>query len=167
MKRVRIRKDEKAVSPVIAVILMVAITVVLAGVLYVWVTSLSGADEEVAPTASLKLTTRDELNDTAQDQDFAMLSHRSGDNMKWSDMKFQISDDGGTFFIIEPDVTQTNLNVLMTKGDNIGDKDLFEVGESIYFAEDGADWDAADDFYLKIVHNPSKSTIYDESIDLV
>ena len=32
----RVRKDEKAVSPVIAVILMVAITVVLAGVLYVW-----------------------------------------------------------------------------------------------------------------------------------
>ena len=32
-----IRKDDEAVSPVIAVILMVAITVVLAGVLYVWV----------------------------------------------------------------------------------------------------------------------------------
>ena len=28
--------DEKAVSPVIATILMVAVTVVLAGVLYVW-----------------------------------------------------------------------------------------------------------------------------------
>ena len=31
------KKDDKAVSPVIAIILMVAITVVLAGVLYVWV----------------------------------------------------------------------------------------------------------------------------------
>jgi len=166
MKRVRIREDDKAVSPVIAVILMVAITVVLAGVLYVWVTSLSGADEEVAPTASLKLTTRDELNTTVG-QDLAMLSHRSGDNMKWSDMKFQISDDGGTFFIIDFDTEETNLNVVMTKGDNIGDKDLFEVGESIYFAEGSADWNAASDFYLKIVHNPSKSTIYDESLDLV
>jgi flagellin-like protein len=36
MKKI-FRKDDKAVSPVIAVILMVAITVVLAGVLYVWV----------------------------------------------------------------------------------------------------------------------------------
>ena len=35
-----IRKDEKAVSPVIATILMVAITVVLAAVLYVMVTGL-------------------------------------------------------------------------------------------------------------------------------
>ena len=39
MKR-RIVNDEQAVSPVIAVILMVAITVVLAAVLYVWALSL-------------------------------------------------------------------------------------------------------------------------------
>ena len=40
MKSWIIRKDEKAVSPVIATILMVAITVVLAAVLYVMVTGL-------------------------------------------------------------------------------------------------------------------------------
>jgi len=39
-KRLIIRKDEKGVSPVIATILMVAITVVLAAVLYVMVTGL-------------------------------------------------------------------------------------------------------------------------------
>jgi len=39
-KRLIIRKDEQAVSPVIATILMVAITVVLAAVLYVMVTGL-------------------------------------------------------------------------------------------------------------------------------
>ena len=46
MKRVLIRKDVKGVSPVIAVILMVAITVVLSGVLYVWVTGLSVPPEK-------------------------------------------------------------------------------------------------------------------------
>ena len=40
-----IRKDDVAVSPVIAVILMVAITVVLAGVLYVWVNSITLTDD--------------------------------------------------------------------------------------------------------------------------
>ncbi|MEE3082845.1 MAG: archaellin/type IV pilin N-terminal domain-containing protein, partial [Candidatus Thermoplasmatota archaeon] len=34
-------KNDEAVSPVIATILMVAITVVLAGVLYVWANSLA------------------------------------------------------------------------------------------------------------------------------
>jgi len=38
------KKDENGVSPVIAVILMVAITVVLAGVLYVWVTGIADVD---------------------------------------------------------------------------------------------------------------------------
>jgi flagellin-like protein len=43
MKNVRlVRKDENAVSPVIATILMVAITVVLAAVLYVMVSGLIG-----------------------------------------------------------------------------------------------------------------------------
>ncbi|WP_455392813.1 archaellin/type IV pilin N-terminal domain-containing protein [[Eubacterium] cellulosolvens] len=41
-------EDKKAVSPVIAVILMVAITVVLAGLLYVWINSFStGSEGEV------------------------------------------------------------------------------------------------------------------------
>ena len=42
MKKYLVRKDEEGVSPVIAIILMVAITVVLAGVLYVWVMQLAG-----------------------------------------------------------------------------------------------------------------------------
>ena len=51
MKR-RIVNDEQAVSPVIAVILMVAITVVLAAVLYVWASSFLGGTTKNAPTGS-------------------------------------------------------------------------------------------------------------------
>ena len=39
-------KNDEAVSPVIATILMVAITVVLAGVLYVWASELAGNQTE-------------------------------------------------------------------------------------------------------------------------
>ena len=45
----------------------------------------NGNDEELVPTASLKLQTKDELNTRDQNQDLAMLSHRSGDNIIWSD----------------------------------------------------------------------------------
>ena len=48
----RIVKDEQAVSPVIAVILIVAITVVLAAVLYVWASSFYGTTKN-APTGSM------------------------------------------------------------------------------------------------------------------
>lgn len=47
-----VRMDEKAVSPVIATILMVAITVVLAAVLYVMVTGLINPGGGSAPTMS-------------------------------------------------------------------------------------------------------------------
>jgi flagellin-like protein len=45
-----VRKDERAVSPVIATILMVAITVVLAAVLYVMVSGLIGPTGGGNPT---------------------------------------------------------------------------------------------------------------------
>ncbi len=51
MKR-RMYRDEQAVSPVIAVILMVAITVVLAAVLYVWASSFL-QEEKSSPTGAL------------------------------------------------------------------------------------------------------------------
>jgi len=47
-----IRKDEEAVSPVIATILMVAITVVLAAVLYVMVSGLIGGPGTSKPTVA-------------------------------------------------------------------------------------------------------------------
>ena len=46
---VRMRDDEQAVSPVIATILMVAITVVLSGVIYVWASSLAETDVKGVP----------------------------------------------------------------------------------------------------------------------
>ena len=46
------RQNDEAVSPVIGVILMVAITVVLAAVVFVLVTKLAGNQKEQAPTIS-------------------------------------------------------------------------------------------------------------------
>lgn len=50
-----LRRDDKAVSPVIAVILMVAITVVLAATVYVWVSGF-GASGGQAKTLALSVT---------------------------------------------------------------------------------------------------------------
>jgi archaeal type IV pilus assembly protein PilA len=54
MKKIwNMRKDGKAVSPVIATILMVAITVVLAAVLYVMVMGFGGGNTQSTPTATM------------------------------------------------------------------------------------------------------------------
>ncbi len=51
------KKNNKAVSPVIATILMVAITVVLAAVLYVMVMGFGGGGSDETPSGSLTYTT--------------------------------------------------------------------------------------------------------------
>jgi len=57
-----IRKDDKAVSPVIATILMVAITVVLAAVLYVMVTGLLAGPGATKPQVTFDQATADGAN---------------------------------------------------------------------------------------------------------
>lgn len=58
MKKIwSIRKDEEAVSPVIATILMVAITVVLAAVLYVMVLGIGGPGQITPPIGMSKGST--------------------------------------------------------------------------------------------------------------
>lgn len=68
------KKDEDAVSPVIAVILMVAITVVLAATVYIWVTSFSQTDQR-SVQASVQLTALDGDADARNDQVRLLLSN--------------------------------------------------------------------------------------------
>src|SRR5210317_944428 len=90
-------RNEEAVSPVIATILMVAITVVLAGVLYVWASSLaegntdgnlalyafSGKDAQGVPS----LATNDTL---------IMLTMDQGGDINWASVSVKLSIDGGS-----------------------------------------------------------------------
>ena len=64
------RGDDRAVSPVIGVILMVAITVILAAVIGSFVLGIGG-QQESAPQASITITTNSSDN--------VVISHRGGD----------------------------------------------------------------------------------------
>ncbi len=67
-------KDNYAVSPVIGVILMVAITVVLAATVYVMVNSLGGNETETIPTITLQCNAND-----------CFVSHAS-DGLTWEQL---------------------------------------------------------------------------------
>lgn len=123
-------------------------------------------NEEVVPTVTMRLIPGDVLN-ASGNQSLTILTHQSGVSLKWTEIrKFSISNDGGTYYTLTFDVEQPNLHVMMTKGDNIGDPDIFEVGEVIYFQESGGNWDAANDFYLLSVHT-SSSTLFHDRVDLI
>lgn len=77
--------NDEAVSPVIAVILMVAITVVLAATVYVWVSGFGGSSG--TPAKTISLSSASALN--SGEKAFAVASATSG--MKWSDVTVTIN----------------------------------------------------------------------------
>ena len=104
------RNDEsdgtRAVSPVIGVILMVAITVILAAVIGTFVLGL-GDQVESAPQASFNFDTND-------DEDTVEIVHRGGDNINTNNVDFRVSnmdevdsgpDDDGEFVVEDADGT--------------------------------------------------------------
>ena len=89
-------RNEEAVSPVIATILMVAITVVLAGVLYVWASSLAD-DSTGGGLDTYQFSDRDAAG-TMSDAGSEALVHVSmtqGDDLSWAVLKVSIVVDGG------------------------------------------------------------------------
>lgn len=78
------RRNEEAVSPVIGVILMVAITVILAAVIAAFVFGLGGSQEK-APTASIVVAN----NPDTQAYDLK-ISHKGGDTLKGGDWKISV-----------------------------------------------------------------------------
>jgi flagellin-like protein len=102
MKKIwAVRKDSEAVSPVIATILMVAITVVLAAVLYVMVLGF-GTDTSQTPTTSIadtpitngvKLTFGAVNEDIAWEQ-ISFLLDDGTDSGGWANLTADMLDDG-------------------------------------------------------------------------
>ena len=90
----RIVDDEMAVSPVIATILMVAITVVLAGVLYVWASSL--AEGNTDGNLTLYVFDGEDANGapgTGTADNLIRLTMTDGENINWANLKVQIEVD--------------------------------------------------------------------------
>ncbi len=116
----RKKADEEAVSPVIAIILMVAITVVLAGVLYVWVTSLADTDEGVT---LLNISGDIEVDDGAQTVNIT-LTHNGGNPIKWGDYQMTV---GGVTVLGDPVNPVTSQTAPTT---NVGEAAMWTVDNS-------------------------------------
>ena len=91
-------RNDEAVSPVIATILMVAITVVLAGVLYVWAANLAESNTD----GSLELYTfsgadapdRTLADGTTVDKGAVIMTMDNGQDLGWASITIKASVDG-------------------------------------------------------------------------
>src|SRR5438067_11447459 len=84
------QRSDDAVSPVIAVILMVAITVVLAATVYVWVSGFGSQSGTPAKTISLSSAGALAADGAGNGwKNYTVASATSG--MKWSDISFTLN----------------------------------------------------------------------------
>jgi flagellin-like protein len=97
-------RNEEAVSPVIATILMVAITVVLAGVLYVWASSLAG-DSTGDGLDTFQFDGRDAsggiTNDINTQDDLIYMKMTQGKGLSWSQVGISITVNDGQSYECE------------------------------------------------------------------
>lgn len=156
VRKIRHIREEDAVSPVIATILMVAITVVLAGTLYVWAANL--AESNTGETLDLySFSSRDSAGSPslATDDNLAIVTMSQGDPIGWASLTIRVSVDGGASFNCAlPGQSAGDCIVLEAETTDGG---LWSVGEDITIKENGLDLCNADICELKITITNSRS----------
>ena len=128
---------EDAVSPVIATILMVAITVVLAGTLYVWAAGL--AESNTDGTLSLYAFDAKEAPGTpteATDDNLAIITMSQGQDITWSVLSVTLSVNGAASTTCAvPGQTGGSCVVV----DSSEEANTWSVGEDVTVIENGVD----------------------------
>jgi len=131
--------DDRGVSPVIGVILMVAITVILAAVIGTFVLGL-GDSLEQAPQA--------QLDAEVDSSDNIVINHNGGDTLAEGDITIRVEDDTGT------DVSDSSITWT--------DSEL-SVGETLTADSDAS---TGNTYTVIVVHDPSQSILLDTEVDV-
>lgn len=82
--------ENRAVSPVIGVILMVAITVILAAVIGTFVLGLGDRVQKTAPQSSVS------IDDISANDNVILLEHDGGDTLNAQDLTIKVKDSSGS-----------------------------------------------------------------------
>lgn len=154
-------KDEEAVSPVIGVILMVAITVILAAVIAAFVFGMGGNLSTAPPSVSLTAS-----SNSATTGSDVVIKHIGGEALMGSDWKFSVVSEGKPPLYVTTHSTED-----------------FEVGKQLIITHTttetsstgwGDAWAYAGNgtalnntkFAIQVVHIPSNSMILDTVVDI-
>lgn len=166
-----INKD-RGVSPVIATILMVAITVILAAVIGSFVLGIGG-DLSQSPQVSLDVS--DAADDVDNDgnpnnnpdndgpDDIIVIEHNGGDSLESSNLELTVTNTSGESYALE------ELPGTITTGDRITLAEIKGSGAPRADAEVGGkniQSETSIDINVRIVHKPSDSLLLDTQITI-
>ena len=133
--------ENRAVSPVIGVILMVAITVILAAVIGTFVLGLGDSLGDNQPTAQLSV-------DIDEDAGNITVEHNGGDAIA-----------NGTVSVVVTEVENSSNQERVTINSRLS------VGSSATGTLNGSNNGEADDVRVRLVHEPSDSILLDRTFE--
>ncbi len=128
---------EKAVSPVIATILMVAITVVLSGVLYVWASNLaeSNTGDTFEMYSFTAATAPGELTSGSNDN-LVVVTMNQGQDINWAKLSVRVSVAGAASVSCAGPGSTTGACMILESEPDGG---VWEMGEAVTIKENGVD----------------------------
>ncbi|GGL70249.1 type IV pilin [Halocalculus aciditolerans] len=157
--------DERGVSPVIGVILMVAITVILAAVIGAFVLNLGSNLGQTGPSTQLSVSDASDNFDSSNT--LAEIQHKGGDQLKASDLKVVVTPPGESAVNIDPVSAgaSSNLKVVQTAGGSTTASSL-SVGGSWYIVATGGSYPTSGEYNIQVVHKPSQSILIDTDVTI-
>ena len=160
-------KDKKGVSPVIGVILMVAITVILAAVIASFVFGM-GSQVKEAPSVQLMLEDNGDMIDDGNDTLFN-VTHYGGDALVLDEIKLQVLNETKTITLVWKGKTVGFQGGNLTAYDaNAFSDGILDVGESFGVYESGGNvFDKSPDkLTLRVIHIPTNTIIYEGTVSV-
>ena len=154
-------RNEEAVSPVIATILMVAITVVLAGVLYVWASQLAeGNTDGDFSMYDFSVTDASGSPTSAGGEDLVYVALDAGEDLSWATVIVQLSNGGAYSECTNPDQT-ADTACAVSDSNNDG---KWGFGEEVTISEGSEDiCSSACTVQVKILDRASNKLIYEST----
>ena len=155
-------RNEEAVSPVIATILMVAITVVLAGVLYVWASQLAeGNTDGDFSMYDFSVTDASDTLSTDTGQDLVYVAMDAGEDLSWATVIVQLSADDEAYIECTNPGKATGTGCAVSEGTDDGN---WGFSEEITISE-GSDsiCNTACTVQVKVLDASSNKLIYEST----
>jgi len=167
--------DDRGVSPVIGVILMVAITVILAAVIGTFVLGL-GDSLEQAPQSQLSVEDASGSYSDDSTGDVFEISHTGGDEINMGDIRVVVDGPSSvssfeTGAWAQGDSGRTSpgdLTLQDSSGSAVSDSTSFSVGDTltIFDTSLGSADLTTGDYDVQIIHKPSESILVDTTVTL-
>jgi len=141
--------EERAVSPVIGVILMVAITVILAAVIGTFVLGLGDQVQSTTPSASFSFDSENLGDDSAMDK--VTITHESGATIQGSNLQVNVGSD--TIYDDGSDTVPSDWDADASTSASFSDG--MSAGDTIT-ATEGAEGDMSGETTIRVIYdNPN------------